>query len=319
MAEEDNILVPVYLITGFLESGKTTFLKKVVSQRYFQIPEITLVISCEQGEEEYDDRELARYRTVETDIEDREELTYEKLMEFEQEAHPGRVMIELNPLWGVKQFREMRLPEGWGVVQQVVTVDAGTYAVYRTNMKSLFSEMFTNADLVIFNRCTEGMPLADFRRGIKVTNPACEVAFGDMDGEMIDLFEDTVPYDLEADVIKIEDVDYGIFYVDLRDHPERYDGKTVSFRGKVQKTRSMGGKYFALGWNAMTCCADDIQFIGYICSSPKARLLGNGSWIEITAKCEIRHMTAYRGRGPVFKVTEMKSVQAPESDLVYFN
>ena len=318
MAEE-NIRVPVYLITGFLESGKTTFLNKVVRQRYFQIPEFTQIISCEAGEAEYDERELTRYRTLLKETEDAEELTFEYLQQIEEEVHPARVMVELNPLWGVQKFREMRLPEGWGVVQQVVTVDAGTYGVYRTNMKSLFVEMFRQADLVIFNRCTDDMALADFRRGIKVTNPACEVAFEDTDGEMIDLFEDSVPYDLEADVIKIEDVDYGIFYVDLRDHPERYDGKTVCFRGKVQKTRAMGGKYFALGWNAMTCCADDIQYIGYMCTSPKARLLGNGSWLEITAKCEIRHMTAYRGRGPVFRVMDMKPSPAPESDLVYFN
>lgn len=317
--DEDDIRVAVYLITGFLEGGKTSFLNKVLHQRYFQVPGETLVIACEEGVEEYDEEELKDYRTVVRFMDEKEDLTPEALEALEEEIQPVRVMIEYNPLWGVKEFRQMKLPDGWGIVQQVAVVDAGTYPVYRTNMKSLFVEMFAEADLVVFNRCSTDAPMAEFRRGIKVTNQACEVAFEDTEGQMVDLFEDSVPYDLDADVIEIDDMDYGIFYVDVRDHPERYDGRKIRFRGKVDKSRGMTGKQFAIGWNAMTCCADDIQFIGYLCTSPKARLLGRGSWIEITALCEIRHMMAYRGKGPVFNVLEMKPIAAPESDLVYFN
>ena len=316
---DDDIRVPVYLITGFLESGKTSFINGVVRQHYFQIPQPTIIVNCESGEEEYNSADLTRYRTVVSDIEEQEELTEEKLQEYEDDLHPGRVMVELNPLWSVKKFREMKLPDGWGIVQQIAIVDASTYTVYRTNMKSLFVEMFQAADLVMFNRCTQEMPLADFRRGIKVTNPACDIAFESTDRELIDIFEDKLPYDLEADVINIEDVDYGIFYVDIRDNPERYDGKTVHYRGKVMKERSMGSKYFALGWMAMTCCADDVQFIGYICMSPQSRKFANGTWAEVTAKIEIRHSMAYRGKGPVFRVIEMNEIPTPQSELVYFN
>ena len=213
----------------------------------------------------------------------------------------------------------MKLPEGWGIVQEIAVVDATTYTVYRTNMKSLFVEMFGNADLVMFNRCSADMPLADFRRGIKVTNPSCEIAFESPDGQMLDIFEDKLPYDIDADVINIEDVDYGIFYVDIRDNPDRYKGKTVHFRGKMAKSKALGSKYFGLGWMAMTCCAADIQYIGYICESPKARGFANGSWVEVTAKVEIRHVLAYHGVGPVFRVFSMEAIEAPESELVYFN
>ncbi|MDO4619413.1 MAG: GTPase [Lachnospiraceae bacterium] len=317
--EEDDIRVPVYLITGFLESGKTSFINKTVRQDYFQIPQATLIISTEEGEEEYDSADLTKYRTFVQDIESEEEFTYEKLCEFERDVHPGRVLLELNPLWGVRKAEELKLPEGWGIVQEIVNVDAVTYPVYRVNMKSLFTEMFANTDLVIFNRCKEDMQLSDFRRGIKVTNPACELAFEGTDGEMIDLFQDTLPYDMDADVINIEDCDYGIFYVDMQDDPEKYEGKTVHFRGKVKKPSGLGSKRFALGWSAMTCCADDVQFIGYICASPDAPKYAEGDWVEITAKVEIRHLMAYRGKGPVFRVQEISRCEAPESDLVYFN
>ena len=318
MAEEEN-RVPVYLITGFLESGKTRFLSGVVQQEYFQIDETTLILVCEDGEETYDGEELARYGAVVRRIDEQEELNGDTLRVLESELHPGRVMVEYNPLWSVRAFEKLPFPEGWGIEQEIVVVDASTYAVYRTNMKSLFVEMFAQAELVVFNRCREDQPLAEFRRGIKVTNPACEIAFEDRNGEPIDLFADSVPYDLDAEVITIGDADYGIFYVDLEDNPDRYEGRTVRFRGKIHRTREMGGKYFELGWNAMTCCAEDIQYIGYICESPQARTLANGSWAEITAKVEIRHMMAYRGKRPVFRVMEMRPVDPPESDLVYFS
>lgn len=316
---EDDIKVPVYLITGFLEGGKTSFIRKVLGQRYFQIPGVTTIINTESGEEEYDSSELTKSRAMVVDIDDESELTAEKLEQINNDIYPERVMIELNPLWGVKKFEELTLPEGWGIVQKIVLVDAGTYQVYQNNMKSLFSEMFTSSDLVIFNRCKEDMPLANFRRGIKVVDPACEVVFEGPDGQMMDLFEEAPPYDLDADVVNIEDVDYGIFYVDLHDHPERYVGKTVHFRGLMKKSKAMGSKYFALGWMAMTCCADDIQFIGYICETPKARGYEDGTWVEITAKVEIKHMMAYRGKGPIFRVMQMAPVEPPESELVYFN
>ena len=316
---EDDVRVPVYLITGFLESGKTTFINKVLRQSYFQIPEPTVVLNCEEGEKEYDSAALTHYNTFVVDFGEENALTPDRLAEIEEEIHPSRIMVELNPLWGVKNFETMPLPPGWGIVQEIAVVDAATYPVYRTNMKSLFTEMFANADLVMFNRCTPEMPLADFRRGIKVANPPCEIAFEAEDGSILDIFEDKLPYDTDADVINIEDVDYGIFYVDLRDHPERYEGKTVHFRGKMMKSKAMGSKYFGLGWMAMTCCAEDMQFIGYICESPKARGFSSGSWIEMTAKVEIRHMLAYRGKGPVFRAIDMKLTDPPASELVYFN
>jgi uncharacterized repeat protein (TIGR03943 family) len=198
-------------------------------------------------------------------------------------------------------------------------VDATTYGVYRNNMKSLFVDMFRNADMVIFNRSGEDMALADYRRSIKVVNPSCEIVFENREGGIIDIFQDNMPYDLDAEIIEIEDSDFGIFYVDLRDNPDRYNGKKVHFRGKTRRGAMMPSKYFGIGWMAMTCCADDLQYIGYLAECPGADNYANETWVEITAKVEIRHMMAYRGKGPVFKVEEMHTIEAPASELVYFS
>ena len=57
--------VPVYLITGFLESGKTTFLKDVLASPDFADGQKTLLIQCEEGEEEYDEKEFSRHNIYE--------------------------------------------------------------------------------------------------------------------------------------------------------------------------------------------------------------------------------------------------------------
>lgn len=315
----DEIEIPIYLITGFLESGKTTFINFTVAQDYFQIDEPTLLITTEEGEVEYDEKELLKYNTVLEVVESQEQFTTEYLKKLKRRYNPERVILEYNPLWSVKKLEEMEMPKGWGIVQEIVTVDASCFQIYMQNMKSLFMEMSLHADMVMFNRCRPQDPLASFRRSIKVVNPACDVLFEDEEGEISNIFEDEMPYDLSADIIDIEDVDYGIFYVDMEDHPERYRGKTVRFKGRVLKSENAKAEFFVPGRMAMTCCADDTTFIGYICEFPKAKSLLMGQWVEVTAVVDWKYMEQYEGEGPVLKAKEVKPVQKPENDLVYFN
>ncbi len=315
----DEIEIPIYLITGFLESGKTTFINFTVAQDYFQIDEPTLLITTEEGEVEYDEKELLKYNTVLEVVESQEQFTPEYLKKLKRRYNPERVILEYNPLWSVKKLEEMEMPRGWGIVQEIVTVDASCFQIYMQNMKSIFMEMSLHADMVMFNRCRPQDPLASFRRSIKVVNPACDVLFEDEEGEISNIFEDSMPYDLDADIIDIEDADYGIFYVDMEDHPERYRGKTVRFKGRVLKSENANAKFFVPGRMAMTCCADDTTFIGYICEFPKAKSLLMGQWVEVTAVVDWKYMEQYEGEGPVMIAKDIKSVQRPEVDLVYFN
>ena len=311
--------VPVYVITGILESGKTSFINDTLRQDYFQIPQKTIVVNCESGEEEYDAVSLMKFKTSVCEVDGKEAFTEAYLQELEDAYLPGRVVIEYNPLWGVKQLLEMKLPEGWEIIQQIVTIDASTFQVYRNNMRPVFGDMSQKADLVMFNRCTEDMPLADFRRSVKVLNGGCDVAFEGADRKMINLFEDSVPYDLSADVIEIEDIDYGIFYVDARDNPDRYKGKTVKVKGRVMKNPKMASKEFVLGRMAMTCCADDTQFIGYLCVGPEGANYKNGSYAVVTAEIEYKFRKEYRCKGPVFYIKKMEPAPEIENDMVYFN
>lgn len=315
----DEIRVPIYLITGFLESGKTTFLRFTLDQDYFQIDGKTLLILMEEGEEEYDTKALAKNNTVVEVIEKEEDLTTERLEAMEIIHQPDRVVIEYNGMWLVSRFYDMKLPFGWGVEQQITCVDGSTFQVYMANMKSIFMDMVKYTDMVVFNRCKREDPLANYRRSIKVSNQSAEVIFEDEEGEIDDIFGDQMPFDVNAPVIVIPPEDYGIWFVDAMDHPDTYVGKTVRFKGRVMKPRGMGSKFFVPGRIAMTCCADDTTFLGFVCKSAFAPKLKEKEWVEVTAKVAFERRMEYQGDGVVLYAENVTPCEPLEEEMVYFN
>ena len=315
----EDITVPVYLINGFLDSGKTSFLNFTMTQDYFQIDEKTLLIVCEEGEEEYNEAILRRYHnTVVEVLEDESDFRLNTLRALDAKHDPARVIIEFNSLWGVAKLEQMRLPKGWGIMQEIVIVDGETFSVYMNNMKSLFVEIARNAEMVLFNRCTKELPLANFRRSIKIFNPACDVQFMGEDGRPVDIFEDSLPYDLDQDPVEIEDIDYGIFFVDMQDEPEKYQGKTVHFKGQVMKNSQLPAGTFIPARQAMTCCAEDIQYIGYLCRSKDAASLKEKSWVDVTAKIGKEYLPMVKREEPVLQAVSVKPSKPPATELVYF-
>ena len=178
--------------------------------------------------------------------------------------------------------------------------------------------MVRGAELVLFNRCTEIRPLAGYRRSVKVVSPQAEVIFEDENGEVENIFEDDVPYNLDAPVVEIRPEDYGIWYVDMMEHPERYKGKTVEFTARVLKPKSFPSKFFLPGRMAMTCCADDTTFLGYVCKSAYASKLKAGQWVTVRAKIGFAKLALYRGEGPVLEAENVELAD-PIEQLVYFN
>ena len=112
---EMDVQVAVYLVTGFLESGKSTFLDFTIRQDYFQIEEPSLLLLCEEGEVEFDADELKeKYNTYVEIVEKPEDFTKELLQSFERKYHPDRVLLEYNPLWSVAKLEQMEMPHGLG-------------------------------------------------------------------------------------------------------------------------------------------------------------------------------------------------------------
>ena len=146
--------------------------------------------------------------------------------------------------------------------------------------------MVTEADMVLFNRCTPEMPLSGWKRSIRAVNRMCEIVFEDEMGEELEV-EDILPYSLEEPHIDLEDDDYGIWYLDIQDHPERYVDKTITFKAQAMTSMKLPRGAFIPGRNAMTCCEEDIRFFGFLCKYDRARTLKKGQWVKVLSLIHI--------------------------------
>ena len=310
--------IPVFICTGFLDSGKTTLVKDTLMEQDWIEPGPTLLLLCEEGEEEYPEEYLNKKEMIVLKVDEFEQLNTAFFKKSEKTYRPAQVVIEYNGMWQVSEFEKMKLPAGWAIEQKITTVDASTFQMYLTNLKPLFVEMVKGAELVLFNRCEDKKPLAGYRRSVKVVSPQAEVIFEDENGEVDNIFEDEVPYDLKAPVIEIPREDYGIWYIDMQEHPERYKGKVVEFVAKVMKPKAFPSKVFYPGRMAMTCCADDTSFLGYVCRSAYAPKLNAGDWVKIRAKVRYANLSVYGGEGPVLEAENIEPAE-PIEELVYFN
>ena len=264
--------IPLYLITGFLDAGKTTLLSDTLNMDYFNDGQRTVLLMCEDGEEEYDQEFLSKRNCRLVPVEDQGQLTTEFLKEIDRRYQPERVLMEYNGMWPGQLLAELRLPKTWGLYQAIHVVDGSTFEMYLNNMQSMFIDMVSNADMVLFNRCTPDMPLSGWKRSVRAVNRMCEIVFEDVNGEELEV-EDILPYSLENPHITLEDADYGIWYLDIQEHPERYVGKTITYKAQAMTGMKLPKGSFVPGRNAMTCCAEDIRFFGFLCKYDRARSL----------------------------------------------
>ncbi|MBO5279513.1 MAG: GTPase [Lachnospiraceae bacterium] len=315
--------IPVFLFNGFLDSGKTTFVQDTIEDEEFLAGEKVLLITCEEGECEYDEKELLKKGILLEKVEDEEDFTPEYLQSCQVKYMPQKVMIEYNGMWRMEKIYGMKLPKYWEIVQVITTVDASTFSLYLNNMRSLIMEQFQDTDMVIFNRCDENTPLASYRRSVKAINPGAQVYMENADGSQPSA-EDILPYDISKDTIELEDTDFGIWYVDAMDAPEKYDGKTIHMRVQVYKNMKLPSNAFVPGRFAMTCCADDIRFIGPLCVAtpsiePKVKRLKKRDWIYLTARIKMEYAPLYKGEGPVLYAEKIEPAQEAAEKVVYFN
>lgn len=307
----------VFVINGFLDSGKTEFINYTLAQPYFKTKGRTLLILCEEGEVEYDPNLLKATKTDMVVLEDVDDFNSSKLMEFDKAYKPERVIIEWNGMW---DYRKMKLPFHWSLEQQITTIDASTFTMYFTNMRSLLSEMIRKSEMIIFNRC-DGLngELPAFKRNIKAVNQVADVIFEDSQGEITTIFEDDLPFDLNAPVIELDNQGYGIWYIDSLDNLDRYVGKTISYVGMVLKPQEFPKGYFVPGRMAMTCCAEDMAFLGFACQYDKTEELKDKQWVKVTAKVAKEYFSDYDGEGPVLKAIKVELASKPKEEVISFN
>ena len=302
---EDDFM-PVFLINGFLESGKTQFLQFTMEQDYFKAEGKTLLIVCEEGENEYDPELLKRSNTDLVLIENMDEMNPDRLLELELLHNPERVLIEWNGMWNLDN---LKLPDDWKIYQQISLIDMTTFDLYSANMKPLLYSMVRNSEMIICNRCDGIEDLSGYRRTLKAMCPKGEIVFEDSEGEVNEISEEDLPYDLSEEVVKISPEAYGIWYIDCMERKERYEGKTVEFTAMVLKTPDFPKNYFVPGRMAMTCCEDDMTFLGFITKSREAKDLETKQWVKVKARIAYEYWKDYEGEGPVLYADSVEPAQ----------
>ena len=321
--------IPVYLFVGQLESGKTKFIQETMEDPQFDSGDKTLLLVCEEGEEEYDPDRFAFGGVHVAQLEDKSELTRENLAALEQKSGCGRVIIEYNGMWLVQDLYDA-LPDNWLIYQCLATADGSTLKTYAGDnaMRALLLDKLRGSELLVVNRAEhlnddESRQLVP--KLVRQASRRCDIAYEFADGSVAyDDIPDPLPFDVNAEVIDIPAEFFGVWYMDCMDDPNKYAGKTVKFLAQVCQTPRAGKNSFVPGRFAMTCCIQDIQFVGFPCKYDGYKALEQRSWITLTAKVNVKYHPIYQGQtpaatGPVLTALAVEPAEAPRDDVVMFS
>ena len=310
--------LPVYLFTGFLEGGKTHIIQESMEDKRFNSGEKTLIIQCEEGIDEFElDRFWGKNVYLET-IDTEDNITKEYLTELGKKHKLDRVIIEYNGMWSLNKLYQ-NLPDGWALYQEMMFADANTFLAYNTNMRQLMVDKLLNAEMIVLNRTPENIDKEEIHKVIRGISRRVAITYDYPDGHVeYDEIEDPLPFDLHAPVVNIEDEFYALFYRDLSEEMEKYQGKTIRFKGIVATDASMGDKSVLAGRHVMTCCADDIAFNPLVCIFTEKANLKTRDWVTLTGTIKIEKHKLYRGPGPVLYVTKTEFAVPPAQEVATF-
>ena len=311
--------VPVYAFTGFLESGKTKFIQETLEDPRFNSGERTLLIVCEEGEEEYDFSTYPHKNVWKEVVEEYDDLTPEKLQGWQKQYKAQRVVVELNGMQPAGVFYE-KMPENWEIAQEVFFADARSILNFNANMRSLVVDKLQGCELVVFNRMEKGQDVMPYHKLARALNRRVDIIYDYTDGTtQFDEIEDPLPFDITADTIEINDDDYAIWYRDIAEESQKYDGKNVRFKAQVANLRRGVQGWFAPGRFVMTCCVEDIEFMAIPCKYDRCEELTMRSWVWVTAHVESKAHNLYHGEvGPVLTALSVEPADAAEPDVCTF-
>ena len=312
------VQIPVYVFTGFLDSGKTKFIQETLEDERFNAGERTLLLVFEEGEEEYDFSTYP-HKNVFLEVLDQQTVTTKQLQQLAKKCKAQRVVAELNGMQLVGDIYS-RFPEDWVVAQEVMFADAETFMTYNANMRNLVMDKLVGGQMVVFNRLEPGQDTMPFHKLVRAANRRIDILYDYTDGSTaFDDVEDPLPFDIEAPVIQIKDEDYALWYRDVTEEPEKYHGKTVRFKAQVAMLRRDKNQMFAPGRFVMTCCADDIQFCGVPCKYPGSKELKPREWVMVEAKISAEKHSLYQGElGPVLTAIAVTAAAPAVEDVATF-
>ena len=312
--------IPVYIVTGQLDSGKTSFVKDTLMEQDWLEPGTTLFLQCEEGEFELPEEYCKERRILTESVDDPSVFTTAFCEGLLKKYSPGQIIIEFNGMWDLQEFLKKDFPKSWGLAGIYSTVDGTSLELLMTNMRNIFMNQLIESDLVVVNRCPQTLDRVPFRKALKLQNPGAQVIFEGMDGKLIEFGEEDLPYDLNADVIELEDTDYGTWYANAFESPERYKGKKIRFLAQFFRPVGMAKNMFVPGRLVMACCPADIKFYGFPCKTDTTLRFSNKSWHLITAEFTMEKRkdprTGQMDYVPVMRYISAQDAEAPADEVV---
>jgi len=311
--------IPVYLFTGFIDAGKSTFIQGTLEDKRFNSGEKTLLLRCEEGEVEYDFSTFSGENVFLRTLEEEKEFNEQALAAAANETGAERVIIEYNGMWPMQTLYD-NIPDGWLVAQEICFAECGTFTVYNANMRNLVFDKIQTCDVIVFNRCKDDSDLDALHKIVRQANRRCNIFYEYPDGRsLMDEKVDPLPFDVNAPVIEIEDRDYAYFFSDLMENSDNYEGKTVEFKGTFPKSaKPIPDPVFVAGRPLMNCCAADTQFAGLACYRGTHPKPAEGSWFKVKGKIRLQRNRLFGGKTPVMDVLEISKAVQPEDVVATF-
>ncbi len=310
---------PLYIFNGLLDSGKTTVIKETLSDpRFNDVDDTNLIIACEQGEEEYDRAFLHYTDSVVIYLDSIKDLTLEKMQEIEDNYDFDRVLLECNGLEDEGgHFAETGLIPAWEIAQILTVVDASMFRSHILNLRQFMYDHLKISECAIFDRFDNDEDYLFIRNNIKAINPHIELIFEDRDRQIVD-FDDTDLFDLSQDPIVIADHDYGLWYMDAANSPDKYENKHLVINVKFLEDLPQYEEACIMGRKALVCCAEDIADIGLTCVGIPKKDLEKDSYYELDGIIHcIDDEEGYKTC--LLYVDKVRKSLAPTEDLVTFN
>lgn len=303
--------IPVFLFNGFLDSGKTTLIKEIIEREEAYHNYNTLIIATEDGEVEYDDAWKNKYEVNVVTILDDEYSDDTFFYELYKKYRPNQIVMELNSF---VNFNEFKLPRNFVIYQEITLFDANKFELYYNNLKPMINQMLEYSTLVVFNRCNDKHNLGKFRRNIRSFNQRTEVAFENQEGKLTTILNEDLPYDISKDEIILADNDFPIWYLDITECFEKYEGKVINFNAYV---RGINDKTIVVGRQIMTCCEDDIQFYGFECFSNENVKLD--SYVSISCVPVKRYSEIANGNVIMLEAINVEELEYKKEEFLEFN
>ena len=310
-------MIPLFICTGFLDSGKTTLVKETIMKQDWIGDGLTVLVVCEEGEEEYSKEYLRENNMVFLRVEEFSQLNTQFFRNCERMYRPEQVIIEYNGMWRLEDLLSVKFPRNWELAGIYSTVDGQTLDMYLKNMRNLMMEQLTESEFILVNRCPDTLYRANFRRAVKVQNPMAQLIFEAPNGEIIKATAEDLPYDIKGEKIVIGDEDFGVWFVDVSEHPEYYLNKEIEFKAQTIHPKGMADNMFVPIRKIMTCCADDVGLYGYPCKAGKTIAIREMQWMKVRASVKLEEFRQGGGEQPVLHLIYMEPTEKPEDEIVY--